>query len=132
MQIVPTYSLTAHATMNSPLMKGAQSGLPNSSPDFVPPPLTQPTRDLMYRRDSIRAIWEKNCAGLDAQQQMSLWQLLWEFNDIFTFSDDEVQSLVISHGHGPQKEEHEMEVLCGLQPAEQGDKEGLLPHSVSR
>lgn len=62
---------------------------------------------------------------------MSLWQLLWEFNDIFALSDDEVQSLVISHGHGPQKEEHEMEVLCGLQAAEQGDKEGLLPHSVS-
>lgn len=42
------------------------------------------------------------------------------------------QSLVISRGHGPQKVECEMKVLRGAQAAEQGDKEGLLPHSTSR
>lgn len=33
-------------------------------------------------------MWEKNCASLDAQQQIGLWQLLWD--NIFALSDDEV------------------------------------------
>lgn len=71
-QIVPTNSLTACATMSSPLTHAAQPDPPNSSPDCVVLPLHQ------------------QMACLDAHQQMSLWQLLWEFNDIFALSEDEV------------------------------------------
>lgn len=81
-QIVPTNSLTACATMSSPLTHAAQPDLPNSSPDCFVLPLHQQRGDLNDRRDSIGVIWEKNCACLGAHQQISLWQLLWEFNDI--------------------------------------------------
>lgn len=61
LKIVPTYSLTACATMSTSLTNGAQSGSPNSSPDCVAPPLRQLTRDQKDRRDSIRVGGEELC-----------------------------------------------------------------------
>lgn len=75
-QIVLTYSPTDRDTINSPQTNNARSGPPNSSPDRAMSPPCHLTKDLKDQRDLIRVIWGNNCASLDAQRQMSLWQLL--------------------------------------------------------
>ena len=77
-QVVPTCGLAAPAGEPVPCAQMEQVN-PTEQP-AVP-------KD---RREAIRDIWEKSCAGLDDQQQMCLWELLWEFRDIFALSDDEV------------------------------------------
>lgn len=38
----------------------------------------------------VRAVWKKNCDGLDEVEQDQLWQLLLEFKDSFSVSEDDV------------------------------------------
>uniref|UniRef100_A0AAV2M0P6 Gypsy retrotransposon integrase-like protein 1 n=1 Tax=Knipowitschia caucasica TaxID=637954 RepID=A0AAV2M0P6_KNICA len=42
------------------------------------------------RAEAVSLIWEKSCGGLDEQQKAELWQVLWEFNDLFALNDNEV------------------------------------------
>ncbi len=89
-QVVPTYSLTAHPEVRGSSALGVQSGHIGSPGDQrVLTPLQQPM-DMEDRAGAVRGIWERNCDGLDDQQKMHLWQLLWEHRDIFALSGDEV------------------------------------------
>lgn len=89
-QVMPTYSASAHPVGITPPAHVLQSSPPVLAADQAVPPPCQLPGDLNDRMEAIRDIWGRNCAGLDDQQQMSLWQLLWEFNYIFALSDDEV------------------------------------------
>lgn len=86
-QVVPTYNLTAHPGLASSHVLGGQpgqTGLPAEQADLTPQHQPMDTED---RFRAVRGIWERNCTGLDDQQKMQLWQLLWEFKDIFALSE---------------------------------------------
>ncbi|KAJ0050423.1 hypothetical protein NL108_003631 [Boleophthalmus pectinirostris] len=49
-----------------------------------------PAVEEMDREAAIREIWERNSATLEADQQEALWQVLWEYKDIFALLEEEV------------------------------------------
>ncbi|XP_039473704.1 uncharacterized protein LOC120442039 [Oreochromis aureus] len=42
------------------------------------------------RVSPVRGVWEENCDGLTASEQGLLWQLLLDFKDCFSFSEDDM------------------------------------------
>lgn len=137
-KIVPTYSLTARAMMSGSAKWCSQGR--QIHPQLRSATSLSPDKGSEGSKLTPLESGEKNCAAPDAQQLMHLWQLLWGFNDVLSPSDDGRsgcawsryfrtlrQVLVVSRGRGPQKEEQELDVLRGLQDAEQGDKEGRFP-----
>lgn len=56
-----------------------------------PRPLSQSaTLEESDKMSALREIWKLNCDGLDSGQQEELWQLLFDFKDIFALRDGDV------------------------------------------
>lgn len=45
----------------------------------------------------MREVWKKNCDGLTLQEQGLMWQLLLEFKDCFSLSEDNVGRTNLIH-----------------------------------
>ncbi|CAI5697370.1 unnamed protein product [Oreochromis niloticus] len=62
-----------------------------------PPLLPEEPPDKGGRVSAVRRVWEENCDGLTAGEQGLLWQLLRDFKDCFSFSEDDMGRTDLIH-----------------------------------
>ncbi|CAI5656789.1 unnamed protein product [Oreochromis niloticus] len=62
-----------------------------------PPLLPEEPPDKGGRVSAVRRVWEENCDGLTAGEQGLLWQLLLDFKDCFSFSEDDMGRTDLIH-----------------------------------
>ncbi|KAI3360380.1 hypothetical protein L3Q82_002248 [Scortum barcoo] len=84
----------AHYESDPPLQATPPTPLPpipHNPVDVQPPALDQqPSAEGVDRLAAVREVWKRSSDNLELRQQEELWQLLWEFKDIFALTEEEV------------------------------------------
>ncbi|CAI5693181.1 unnamed protein product [Oreochromis niloticus] len=92
------HALSERAADSSPDLTGGPAApkdpltLTSTAPHAAscPPLLPKEPPDKDGRVSAVRRVWEENCDGLTASEQGLLWQLLLDFKDCFSFSEDDM------------------------------------------
>ncbi|CAI5686581.1 unnamed protein product [Oreochromis niloticus] len=92
------HALSERAADSSPDLTGSPAApkdpltLTSTAPHAAscPPLLPKEPPDKGGRVSAVRRVWEENCDGLTASKQGLLWQLLLDFKDCFSFSEDDM------------------------------------------
>uniref|UniRef100_A0A669E189 Gypsy retrotransposon integrase-like protein 1 n=1 Tax=Oreochromis niloticus TaxID=8128 RepID=A0A669E189_ORENI len=92
------HALSERAADSSPDLTGSPAApkdpltLTSTAPHAAscPPLLPKEPPDKGGRVSAVRRVWEENCDGLTASEQGVLWQLLLDFKDCFSFSEDDM------------------------------------------